>query len=257
MRALGSEVRQQREKYKYKLENIANKTKIQIDFLQAIEEGRFDFLPEFYVRNFFKLYLRRIGRNTQRFLDRYDEIMSYRNKEEINTRKSGRKSKSAEESRRSTLLDRAKSWKNKHFMLIAVFLLLTLMTVIYMVNHRAYSEKDAVAGSAAEEQTISEKRQPVSYSSLFTAQSDLQLELFAREQTWLQLSIDDSATTEYMFKAQTRATWNAQEKFLMRVGNAGGVTLVLNDKDLGILGNPMEVKDVLITKSGIEEIHRR
>ena len=41
-------------------------------------------------------------------------------------------------------------------------------------------------------------------------------------------------------------TLEANEKFVIKVGNAGGTKLFLNGKDLGVLGPPGKVTDIVI-----------
>ena len=68
------ELKQEREIRNIKLEDIADRTKINIDFLKSIEAGNFNFLPDTYVRYFLKSYLQQLGRNIDKYLDRYDDI---------------------------------------------------------------------------------------------------------------------------------------------------------------------------------------
>lgn len=255
MRLLGSEVKGQREKYRYKLEKIAAKTKIRLEFLQAMEEGRFDYLPEFYVRNFFKLYLRHIGKNSQKFLDRYDDIMSYQQVKPVKTEKDKRKPLSEEDKQATNLRGRIIGLTSKHFSLIILGALSIAALLIFALRNHELEETRGI-DTPEETVVVDDSSTLKSNSSFFMIPKDMQLELIAEEPTWLQLSIDDSATKEYLFKEKTRATWNAREKFLLRLGNAGGVKLMLDDKDLGKIGNSMQVKDLMITRSGMEEINR-
>jgi hypothetical protein len=36
-------------------------------------------------------------------------------------------------------------------------------------------------------------------------------------------------------------TWTAQRDLELRIGNAGGVTLIVNGRDLGVAGRPRQV----------------
>ncbi|MEW6701711.1 MAG: helix-turn-helix domain-containing protein, partial [Bacteroidota bacterium] len=54
------------------LQQIASRTKIDLKFLQAIEDANFDILPELYMRAFIKEYAQSIDINTKEILQKYD-----------------------------------------------------------------------------------------------------------------------------------------------------------------------------------------
>ena len=56
------------------------------------------------------------------------------------------------------------------------------------------------------------------------------------EDTWLRLQIDDQPPRQLFFQPGDTQTWQAREKIELRIGNAGGVKLSLNDNPLPSLG---------------------
>jgi len=60
-----------REKKKIKLDQIFNKTRIDIKYLEAIESGNFSIMPDVYIRAFLKEYAEYIGLNSNEILERY------------------------------------------------------------------------------------------------------------------------------------------------------------------------------------------
>jgi cytoskeleton protein RodZ len=57
--------------------------------------------------------------------------------------------------------------------------------------------------------------------------------------TWVQLSVDGGEPLEFLLVTPGRTmTWEAQRYFLITLGNAGGLSLRLGDRDLGSLGPP-------------------
>lgn len=72
MNSLGSELRQAREKAALSVEQIAQQTKISLRLLKALEEERFDLMPEpFFVKGVLKSYVRAIGGDEAYFLALY------------------------------------------------------------------------------------------------------------------------------------------------------------------------------------------
>lgn len=55
------------------LEEIQNRTKINIDFLHALENGEFELLPEPYVRLFLKAYGTEVGLNIEELLEQFEQ----------------------------------------------------------------------------------------------------------------------------------------------------------------------------------------
>lgn len=57
-----------------------------------------------------------------------------------------------------------------------------------------------------------------------------------RRRTWIAIYVDDQPVQEYLFQPGDTITWMAQKGFDILVGNAGGIELFLNDKEIGPLG---------------------
>ena len=65
-----------RENQKITLDEISKRTKINVAFLESIENGHFEILPKTYVRLFLKSYAIEIGENPTKTIEEY-EIHSY------------------------------------------------------------------------------------------------------------------------------------------------------------------------------------
>ena len=66
------------------------------------------------------------------------------------------------------------------------------------------------------------------------------LVISAKEEAWLALALDDQPSKQYLLRAGESRTWNA-ERFSLTVGNAGGVTLSLDGRELSSIGRPGRV----------------
>jgi len=58
----------------------------------------------------------------------------------------------------------------------------------------------------------------------------------AMEPTWIRVQIDDGREVEELLKAGTRREWTSDRRFVLTVGNAGGIEIVLNGRPLPSLG---------------------
>lgn len=75
------ELKSLREKQGIDLEEIHNRTKINLESLQAIESGQFDILPTPYIRLFIKAYVIEIGGDTNETLNQLEHHLNLMGKE--------------------------------------------------------------------------------------------------------------------------------------------------------------------------------
>jgi len=58
----------------------------------------------------------------------------------------------------------------------------------------------------------------------------------AVEPTWIRVQIDDGRVVEELLKAGAQRAWTSDRRFVLTVGNAGGIEIVLNGRPLPSLG---------------------
>jgi len=68
-----------------------------------------------------------------------------------------------------------------------------------------------------------------------------ELRITAAEQTWLSLGIDDEPKKNILLQPGETRTWTANGAFVLTLGNAGGVTVVLDGRELPPLGKSGQV----------------
>jgi cytoskeleton protein RodZ len=68
-----------------------------------------------------------------------------------------------------------------------------------------------------------------------------ELRVVAKEETWLAVGIDGAAKKEFTLRAGESHTWTANDAFSLTVGNAGGITVVLDGRELPPLGGSGQV----------------
>jgi len=66
------------------------------------------------------------------------------------------------------------------------------------------------------------------------------------EETWLRILIDGLVEQEYLFKPGDSMSWRAKKYFKLRIGNAGGLKLILNGEPLPSLGVHAQVREVTL-----------
>jgi cytoskeleton protein RodZ len=74
------------------------------------------------------------------------------------------------------------------------------------------------------------------------------LDIAAHETTWIRISFDDGKSEEMILRPGTSKNLEFSGPIMMRIGNAGGVALKIDDKDLGVPGNSGQVVDLAFPK---------
>lgn len=258
---LGEKLKQTREARSIELEHISNRTKININFLKDMEKGTFDFLPELYVRHFLKLYIRQLGEDTSKFLDEYDAITTGEELDvTIVTEEDIKDFIKPKQLRNqiSHMIEKIKPYiRQLNFIWFAIGGLIIIL-IIYSLVKNGNDQQIMTAGSTNKSLMKVQKNSLDTSSSLFAnklfnrKKELLVLELKALERTWLQISIDDSVAKEYLFESGMDSSWQAEEKFKLWVGNAAGIRLFLNGKDLGPLGQAGKVIKIDVAEDGIQ-----
>lgn len=80
------------------------------------------------------------------------------------------------------------------------------------------------------------KPAPASQPTSVAAPGRYILRATAVENTWLRVDMDDGRREEMLMKSGESKEWTSQKGFSLWLGNAGGIRLILNNKDLGIPG---------------------
>ncbi len=82
----------------------------------------------------------------------------------------------------------------------------------------------------------------------------LQLEITATQECWISIEHDGNLAVRKLLVPGEVQSLNAAERFLIRVGNAGGVNLKINGKPAKPLGKAGQVIDLLINKNNLPEL---
>jgi cytoskeletal protein RodZ len=280
------ELREQREKSGLTLQQMANKTRIDLKFLEAIDQGNFSFLPDLYVKAFVKQFAKTIGLDENLILKKFEaarEGKEYNpdpvvSKEEIKQKevsqtqlpktdvpkpiaKSTSPLKSyAEEPKQKTSEDEKKV--NHQLMIFGIggvgLIIITALLYFFVFNK---SDKIIVEETPIEEVIKQSKdryveEEPVQQSgndsTLAPVSSDsLYLTFFAKETSWVFVVLDNAKTQEFTLNPNSKFSVAASREFKATVGNSGGVTLQMNNKPVDFTGRIGSVRYFKLDRSGI------
>ena len=216
------------------LKQVSMDTRIGIDNLHAIEREDHDRLPaEVFVKGFIRGYAKSVG------ADADDAVRLYLSSRRI-----------FQETARVDA-DLIKSginfWPRLLLSLGVLFCIMTLSVFITSfpqksdvtkekLRPKAITKNVPVVSASLPEQTAPPVTPPPAVVS-----EKLLLKILTVEKTWLKVIIDDQKSREYSLNPGDRLELEALSEFNLLIGNAAGVHLNINDKDLPVPGKKGQV----------------
>jgi len=111
------------------------------------------------------------------------------------------------------------------------------------------SERDAPVAAVAPS-PLSPSASPLPIEVTTSHEAPLVLGLEAMELTWVVVQVDGGSPLEALLRPGERVTWKATDKFVVTLGNAGGVKVELNGKPQGPFGPSGRVARDIVLKRG-------
>jgi cytoskeletal protein RodZ len=229
MASLGQELKRERELRGISLKEIANSTKINLKFLQALENDELEILPgEFFIKGILSAYAKCLGLEKEYVLNKFyeDSLLKEQDLEiEEHTEKSS-----------SNVFPRKLNFFSLVF--ISVLLFLIFLSFYFISRPRKSSEpspETQIAVPFQEEEPIP----PPKELSQIEEAKELDLKISFLYETWIQVYADGELILDGLKKEGERASVKAGEEFILHLGNAGGISYSLNGrtgKPLGSLG---------------------
>lgn len=266
LKKFAKELKSFREAKDISLQYIANRTKIDIKFLQAIEEGNFDILPDLYMRAFIKEYAQEADFDVAEVLKKYDLAKKGVTEEKISQTTDLKESnieKPVEQKEQQTktfvknemvnksyssLLFRFKTNYLK-FSYVGIAAVIVLSIVVYFIFLQGESTKTLeVSDSQLSENSANRFELTADSTKEFANMEDdsLKLALIASEIVWVKVLSDNKAVFQNFLNQNENLTFKAKKEFRVSVGNAGAISMKLNKKTLIIPGTKGELRSYII-----------
>ncbi|HAP36200.1 MAG TPA: hypothetical protein DCQ28_09765 [Bacteroidetes bacterium] len=261
MNSFSEELRNTREAKNITIADIAKHTRISNKYLQAIEQGTFDVLPQTYVRAFIKAYAEAIGLNAAEVLHKYDIQSTPEQKQETAAStddirlylKPEKVDKELKENRRSRV---------QIFTITALFIVAA--AVFYFLNYfETLPPLNPVKETSFQEVVKSQEQlQPTAIrDSIDTAAvvnilpptiDSLVLRIVSSDSVWITIIRDSlPPRSGYMLSGRYR-TYVAKKHFYVSVSDGGVVKLILNGIELPSIGERgKRIRNVKISAENI------
>ena len=213
----GNILKSERTKQNKSLSGIARSLKISVEYLEAIEEDKYSLLPaEVYTKAYLRLYAESLGLESNYVLSLYNVEPEIKPVEEPKT-------------------VQKKTPFNYKPLVITVSVLLLIIAIVILSSHRDQEPVMEIADDPKETEVLSEEKD-----------EKLSLKITATELTWISVSIDGAKRKEWLMSSGEVITVTASDKFVIKIGNAGGTRLFLNNEDIGTLGPRGKIVDIVL-----------
>ena len=265
MAGFGNRFRSARESKDLKLKEIAQETRISARFLRAIEEETFHNLPGgLFNRGFIRTYAIRLGIDPEQCVSEYKDLVGETDADES-----------------QPLQKVSLETSEGHVLPIAVGSLIVLVVLFYVFARDSGMPTEAAAPRIAET-AVSAVREPaiipqltletpgpvirpsqVSAPAPGTTRTELtessnnangvDVRIDVHRDTWVSVQSDGEAIVEgVILGAGTTRLYSASEALEMTIGNAAGLTLSINGREVPTLGRHGQVRILTITPNNTE-----
>ena len=222
-----------RVKQELAIQTVAEKTKIAVHCLKAIEENAHDRLPpQAYVKSFIRTYADAVGANADVAVELYLSDLQQQ-----------------ESAKQHNLRRREKLWAVRQAMMavgvIVSILFLLRYTDFFMAppppQKTTPPERTALSEPSASGAETAGKR-----PSAAKPKDTLKLQVIAVELTWLKVIVDGQNARSYNLKPGDRLELEGTHNFNLMIGNATGLQILLNERPVKIFGSSGQVVSLKI-----------
>jgi cytoskeletal protein RodZ len=229
---LGDILRERREALNLSIKEVADATKLKKSVILALEEGDYKELPEpVYIHGFLKLYASVLGLDYRDLSPLLDKELRSAGKIEENNIEKGHNL----------------SWT----ILIVIIVVGIVVSLFYFLSSRRQTQSPKTleqpppisksTGEPTERTPILLPKSTDKGGSTEVVKKEIILELNGLDYSWIRVIVDEKKVFEGFINKGDHFIWKGKEKIKVRVGNAGGISIILNGKDLGVLGKRGEV----------------
>jgi cytoskeleton protein RodZ len=234
--ALGERFRAAREARGLSLSSVAEQIRIRSVYLAAIEEENWSAIGvPVYVRGFLRTYARFLGIDPEEAVAAFNRTQPQPPPPQGGSARERTETDSA--ARRGSLI----IW----FAAAVAVVLVAFVVYNELTMRREETAANLAAASATPSPAAAATPTP-SAKPLGPATGPNSLALVLSAPSWLRVTVDGSVSMEGTFPAGTSKTFHGKNA-LVRIGNAGGVEVYVDGKDVGKLGKSGDVVEQAFT----------
>lgn len=224
---VGEILKKRREELGMDLREISETLKIKYAYLKALEEDDLKNLPaEVYVKAYLNSYARSMDIDPEEILTTYNLQVSPPQPEKRTFQNA------APPPKKNTHL--------KYFLIPSLILCLAIALASMQFKRAPAPQPPAIIPVEPARKNLPEQ-----------ANAHHVLEIKAHDPTWLQVVSDKTQSQELMMRPGESVTWHAKNSFSLKIGNAGGIKVFFDGKDIGKLGEKGQVIKLSLPENGV------
>ncbi len=226
----GEILKQQRENLGLTIPEIADILKIKTDYLVAIENNSFARLPApVYTVGYIRCYAAYLKIEADSIIDFYTKHLA--------------------QPPTSTIIPISYSHKKSPRIVYFISAFIFACLVFYLLYQLLRSSR-AVKTTATKSGIVRTERPaalpPVPAAAVAPEEKEHQLSIAALDRTWLLVKMKDRKEEEMLLKPGDVKSWTFSQEVELKIGNAGGIRMNLDGRDLGAPGEKGQVKTLLL-----------
>jgi transcriptional regulator with XRE-family HTH domain len=231
LQKIGETLREKREEKGLTIVNISDSLCLRKSLVQAIERGDWSALPhEVYVRGYLKEYAH--------LLDLTDDILGLDTPAEETV--------IPEVPARKEAISQERCVGKRALFYPLIFVLINAFFVLNQI-YKERSISRSTPREVAHPASVNVRTAPTDQAALPEFVEIKKLLVTCHERTWVSVVIDGVEKKEFMLNPEDIIVLNAKDNFDLLIGNAGGVKLNLNGKEVELTGQSGEVKRIKVS----------
>ena len=278
------ELKKHREKAGISLQNVAAKTRIDIKFLEALEEGNFNFLPDIYVKAFIKQYAKVVGLDEDETLQKYilakegkqesvekvkqeisageEEADKQKTKSNVEANKPAKvfmddsvsKKGNEEDKKKQKQLIVGVSVIGVTLSALLVFFLFIKESNDIIIEEKSYEE----VLQETPNRYIEEENNQTTVETIEANIEDLTLTITnvdSTDSSWVLVIVDDKSIEDFLLLPKISKTIKANSNYYFTLGNSGVLKLILNGNVVDFNGRRGSARYYKLDANGLERVY--
>ena len=247
--SFGEWLRRQREMREISLRDIADRTKISLRYLEAMESDRFDLLPApIFAKGFLREYARYVGLSPDEVVNHY---LAVHQPEELD--QPGDATLIAMERKRRK---KGRSWTWGLFLLLAGVLLLALVWLFFWLVERRENQPEAAPTQVVAPQPAPQPvtPQPVTPEA---PKAPIEVTLDFEADCWVRVAVDGKPVIEEQRVQGESLQFEAQQNVTVKLGNAAAAAIQVNGYPFDFNRSPSQVVELVIDLETVKALRER
>lgn len=246
--AFGDWLRRQREMREISLRDIADRTKISLRYLQAMEDDRFDLLPApIFAKGFLREYARYVGLSPDEVVNHYLSVQQQGASQEDGT-KEGIKKDSTLSGQRPNRPKPVRNWTYGLFLALAVLLLIGLVAGLawYAEKRRDDPAADVTPPPIAAPPAPEAVSAPAPVMTPERPKAPLEVNIDFTSACWVEVAADGKRVLAQEMAQGESLPVEAQQSVQITLGDTSAADIQVNGLSYPLNGKAGEVREFVI-----------